>query len=99
MRTAPPGSSASAAGRSTPRPTATRSPTGASDGECSFRAERSCYGWKVQTRGMLERQETMPAYRDKTRWRYRKWVQLRDGRRVRIWGTPALNTKGAAEAA
>lgn len=41
----------------------------------------------------------MPAYRHRSRWRYRKWVQLRDGRRIRISGTPAVNTKQAAEAA
>jgi integrase len=32
-------------------------------------------------------------------WRYRKVVQLPDGRKVRITGTPSLNTKQAAEAA
>ncbi len=32
-------------------------------------------------------------------WRYRKWVRLPDGRRVRIAGTPAINTKDAAEKA
>lgn len=40
----------------------------------------------------------MPAYRDKTgRWRYRKWVRLPSGKRVRIKGTPTTNTKAAAE--
>lgn len=33
------------------------------------------------------------------RWRYRRWIQLPDGRRVKISGTPALNTKKAAEEA
>jgi hypothetical protein len=32
-------------------------------------------------------------------WRYRKVVKLPDGRKVRINGTPAINTKQAAEAA
>ena len=32
-------------------------------------------------------------------WRYRKVVKLPDGRKVRINGTPAINTKLAAEAA
>lgn len=41
----------------------------------------------------------MPARRDSDQWRYRKWVGLRDGRRVRISGTPAINTRQAAEAA
>lgn len=42
----------------------------------------------------------MPAYRDRRdgRWRYRKWVRLRDGKKVRVAGTPAINTKQAAEA-
>ena len=35
----------------------------------------------------------MPAFRDRRddRWRYRKWVRLRDGRKERIAGTPAIN--------
>jgi integrase len=43
----------------------------------------------------------MPAYRDQRsgRWRFRKWIKLRDGKRERIAGTPAINTKQAAEAA
>lgn len=42
----------------------------------------------------------MPAYKGKDRrWRYRKWVTLRDGRRIRISGTPDIDTKAAAEAA
>jgi hypothetical protein len=43
----------------------------------------------------------MPAYEDKRdgRWRYRKWVSLPDGRRIRVTGTPATDTKKAAEAA
>ncbi len=42
----------------------------------------------------------MGAIKSKTgRWRYRKWVQLPSGKRVRIFGTPALNTKAAAERA
>lgn len=43
----------------------------------------------------------MPARRDPRngRWRYRKWVRLPDGRREKISGTPAVNTKRAAEEA
>jgi integrase len=43
----------------------------------------------------------MPAYEDQRdgRWRYRKRVDLPDGRRIRITGTPATDTKKAAEAA
>jgi integrase len=43
----------------------------------------------------------MPAYRDKRtgRWRYRKWIDLPDGKRERITGTPAIDSKKAAEAA
>lgn len=43
----------------------------------------------------------MPAYRDTRygQWRYRKWITLPDGRRVRITGTPTTNTKIAAESA
>lgn len=43
----------------------------------------------------------MPAYEDKRdgRWRYRKRVDLPDGRGIRITGTPATDTKKAAEAA
>jgi integrase len=40
----------------------------------------------------------MPARRNGDQWRYRKWVGLRDGRRVRISGTPSINTRQAAEA-
>lgn len=41
----------------------------------------------------------MPAYSDPRdeRWRYRKWVALPNGTRIRITGTPATNTKKAAE--
>lgn len=41
----------------------------------------------------------MPAYRDKRtgRWRYRKWVTLPNGTRERLSGTPATDTKKAAE--
>lgn len=41
----------------------------------------------------------MPAYLDPRdeRWRYRKWVALPNGTRTRITGTPATNTKKAAE--
>ncbi len=41
----------------------------------------------------------MGAYRDKRsgRWRYRKWLTLPDGQRERICGTPAIDTKKAAE--
>jgi integrase len=42
----------------------------------------------------------MGAYRDRRgRWRYRKWFTRSDGTGVRIKGTPALNTKIAAEQA
>ena len=43
----------------------------------------------------------MPVYRDHRdgRWRYRKVVRLPDGRRVKVNGTPIVNTKAAAEAA
>ena len=43
----------------------------------------------------------MPAYRDKRdgRWRYRKWVALPNGTRIRVTGTSATDTKIAAEAA
>lgn len=41
----------------------------------------------------------MPARRCGDTWRYRKWVVLRDGRKVRISGTPSINTKQAAESA
>lgn len=43
----------------------------------------------------------MPAYRDTRsgRWRYRKVIQLPDGRKTRLSGTPTKNTKQAAEEA
>ena len=42
----------------------------------------------------------MPARRERDeRWRYRKIIKLPDGSRIRISGTPTLNTKVAAEAA
>jgi integrase len=41
----------------------------------------------------------MAARRDSCQWRYRKVIQLEDGRRIRISGTPAINTKLEAEAA
>jgi integrase len=42
----------------------------------------------------------MPARRDREgRWRYRKIVKLPDGGRIRISGSPTLNTKQAAEVA
>jgi len=44
----------------------------------------------------------MPSFRDDRRggrWRYRKWIQTPDGRRIRIQGTPPVDTKVAAEAA
>jgi integrase len=42
----------------------------------------------------------MGAYRDQHgTWRYRKRIQLLDGSYVRVKGSPALNTKAAAEAA
>ena len=44
----------------------------------------------------------MPAFRDDRRggrWRYRKWIQTPNGRRIRIQGTPPTDTKVAAEAA
>lgn len=37
--------------------------------------------------------------RNGDKWRYRKWIQLKDGTRQRISGTPSINTKSAAEAA
>ncbi len=41
----------------------------------------------------------MPAYKNKRddRWRYRKWVTLPNGNRIRITGTPPTDTKKAAE--
>jgi integrase len=41
----------------------------------------------------------MPAEKFRGRWRYRKWVTLLDGRKVRINGRPSIDTKAAAEAA
>lgn len=41
----------------------------------------------------------MAVYRDSDQWRYRKRVKLPDGRVERISGTPAINTKQAAEGA
>lgn len=41
----------------------------------------------------------MGAVFQKGRWRYRKLVTLLDGTKERIFGTPAINTKAAAEAA
>lgn len=41
----------------------------------------------------------MAAYKRDGVWRYRKRLTLPDGRRTRIEGTPAINTKAAAEAA
>ena len=43
----------------------------------------------------------MPAYRDSRddRWRYRKWILTPLGKKIRITGTPAVDTKVAAEAA
>ena len=42
----------------------------------------------------------MGAYRDhRNKWRYRKWITVGDGSRVRIKGTPSLDTKVAAEQA
>ena len=42
----------------------------------------------------------MGAYRDtEGRWRYRKWITLGDGTRIRIKGTPSLDTKVAADQA
>ena len=43
----------------------------------------------------------MPAYKSKRDgcWRYRKWITLPDGKRTRITGTPAVDTKVAAESA
>lgn len=51
--------------------------------------------------GIKESWFLMPAYRDKRSgvWRYRKWVVLPSGNRTRITGTPATNTKVAAESA
>lgn len=43
----------------------------------------------------------MAAYKDKRdgTWRYRKWIKLPNGTKTRITGTPATDTKVAAEAA
>src|SRR4051812_38967824 len=43
----------------------------------------------------------MPAYRDKRdgTWRYRKRITCPNGKQVRIAGTPATDTKTAAESA
>lgn len=41
----------------------------------------------------------MSVYRDKQTWRYRKWVRRQDRTRVRITGTPSINTRVAAESA
>ena len=43
----------------------------------------------------------MPVYRDKRngRWRFRKMLTLPNGRRIRLGGTGAVNTRVAAEAA
>lgn len=49
----------------------------------------------------IDARTVMPAYEDERdgKWRYRKRVTLPDGRSIRIGGTPATNTKKAAEAA
>jgi integrase len=49
--------------------------------------------------GLADRKSKMPAWFDKEygKWRYRKRVELPDGRRIRIKGTPTVNTKKAAE--
>ena len=41
----------------------------------------------------------MPAYRDNRtgRWRYRVWIMSPEGQKIRITGTPATDTKAAAE--
>lgn len=42
----------------------------------------------------------MPVRKDeRDTWRYQKVVKLPDGRKVRVSGTPAINTKAAAETA
>lgn len=41
----------------------------------------------------------MASFRRGSQWRYRKVVTLPSGARVRISGTPAVNTKAASEAA
>lgn len=41
----------------------------------------------------------MSVYKDGKQWRYRKRIELPDGRRTRIKGTPKTNTKAAAESA
>lgn len=43
----------------------------------------------------------MPVYKDKRngKWRYEKKLTLPDGRRQRIYGTPAIQTKAGAQAA
>src|SRR6185503_9574690 len=80
-------------------PTDARCRIVASGDGCSSRAGLSCYGCKVQVREVPARSRTMPVYRRGDHWRYRKWVGLPDGRRIRIAGTPPINTKQAAEAA
>ncbi len=52
-------------------------------------------------RSRINERTVMPAYRDKRdgRWRYRKWVTLPNGTRTRIAGTPATDTRVAAESA
>lgn len=48
--------------------------------------------------GTAERETMMSVRCDATgRWRYRKWARHPDGRRERISGCPAINTKKAAE--
>jgi len=41
----------------------------------------------------------MPAFKYRGRWRYRKRLELPNGKRIRLRGTPLANTKKAAEAA
>ena len=40
----------------------------------------------------------MPAYKRDGRWRWRKVIRLPDGNKKRVYGTPSLNTKAAAQA-
>ncbi|MDQ3299243.1 MAG: site-specific integrase [Myxococcota bacterium] len=52
-------------------------------------------------RSLINQEFLMTAYRDNRTgaWRYRKWIQLPNGTRERITGTPNTDTKVAAESA
>lgn len=63
------------------------------DGSWSCVPKRSGCGatWPAGTKAIEDQPHTT--------WRYRKQITLPDGRKVRIAGTPAINTKAAAEKA